>query len=266
MFYKLIPFRVDPALARFSPLKPERIRDLDLLLVRQNNQGFYHGQFEPLDHRVRCEQYYDVTSIRRLAEVAFLQAASRRRRLRLLMKDEVLGPLGVLWRETFSQAALRHPEVRYDLVPPDSGSAQILLAPWAFDVVVAGDIEGDMLADQLAVLVHGTRAATPSVNCDDSGFASYQTIHGTAKGLAGKNIANPAGMIVAAAWMLGRSFGWHVEAARLRTAVFDVLSESLTSVPTDQHNADLVLESIGTARFAELVCARLLSHEVRQAA
>lgn len=266
LFYKLVAFQADSSTARLSPLKPERLRGINLLLIRHNNQGLYHGYFESQGGRIRCEQYYDGASIHRLAEVAFRQAVSRRRRLDLLIKDEVLGSLGVLWRKAFKEVAYQYSNVRFDVAPPDSGSAEILLAPWKFDVVVAGDVEGDMLSDQLAALIHGTRAVTPSVNCDDRGFATYQTIHGTAKGLTGKDIANPAGIILAAAWMLERSFGWRTEAKRLHAAVFDVLRETLRFVSNDKHNADLVLDSVGTKHFAELVSNRFLSHGARDAA
>jgi 3-isopropylmalate dehydrogenase len=266
LFYKLIAFQPDSSTGTFSPLKPEWLRGVNLLLMRHNNQGLYHGYFESQGGRIRCEQYYDEASIRRLAEVAFRQAVSRRRRLDLLIKDEVLGSLGILWRKAFKEVAYQYSDVRFDVAPPDSGSAEILLAPWKFDVVVAGDVEGDMLSDQLAALIYGTRAVTPSVNCDDRGFATYQTIHGTAKGLTGKDIANPAGMILAAAWMLERSFGWRTETKWLQAAVFDVLRQTLRSVSNDKHNADLVLDSIGTEHFAELVSNRFLSYGARDAA
>jgi 3-isopropylmalate dehydrogenase len=267
LFYKLIFFKPIPALADVSLLKQSLLTGLDLLLIRHNNAGLYHGVNRKSDDagKIICEQTYDISELRKLAKVAFSHAEKRKKRVCLLIKSEILGELGAVWIDAFEHEAAMHPSVAFDVLPPDSGSAQIFLTPNAFDVVVAPDLEADMLSDQLAVLIHGTRAVTPSANSRDNSFATYQTIHGTAKGLANKDIANPAGMILAAAMMLELSFEMTFEAERLRCAVGKALENALQT-GVGGRNSDLILRNIGTARFTELVLDALTAYETSQLA
>lgn len=267
LFYKLIFFKPLPPLADVSLLKQSLLTGLDLLLIRHNNAGLYHGVSRQSDEagKILCEQTYGISELHKLAKVAFLHAENRRKRVCLLIKSEILEELGAAWTGAFEHEAALNPSVTFDVLPPDSGSAQLFLTPSAFDVVVAPDLEADMLSDQLAVLIHGTRAVTSSANFGDNSFATYQTIHGTAKGLANKDIANPAGMILAAAMMLELSFGLTFEAERLRYAVGKALENALQSV-VGGRNSDLILRNIGTTQFTELVLDALSTFETSQVA
>lgn len=256
LFYKLVFLKPMPELASNSPLRETVLSCLDILLIRHNNQGPYHGKTRKEDAAsnpiVSCLFDYDEQTIRKLADVAFRHARERGKKLFLLMKAEVLGEVGKMWTEVFESAAGRYPDVKFEWDSPDSGSAQIFIRPSAFDTIVAPDIEADMLADQLAVLIHGTRAVTPSANFSSNGFATYQTLHGTARGLKGNNVANPAAMILSAALLLELSLGWKAEAVILRKAVADVLKREPHTLVSER-NDDLKLRRVNTKEFAQLV-------------
>lgn len=263
LFYKLVFLKPMPELTCNSPFREAVLNRLDILLIRLNNQGPYHGrtwkESASSNPKVSCCFDYDEQTIGNLAEVAFRYARGRGKRLFLLMKAEVLGEVGKMWTEVFKSAAGRYPDVNFDWDSPDSGSAQIFMRPSAFDTIVAPDIEADMLADQLAVLIHGTRAVTPSANFSTNGFATYQTLHGTARGLKGKNVANPAAMMLSAALLLELSLGWKAEAEILRRAVADVLKREPRTVVSER-NDDLKLRRVNTKEFAQLVVEKIAEY------
>jgi 3-isopropylmalate dehydrogenase len=258
LVYKLVHIKPLPGTEGIAALRPDLLDGADLLLIRENTMGAYHSSYRAASDSeiIYGSENYLASKLRQLAEVAFNQAVRRRKRLLLLVKDEVLGVLGEAWRSAFCEESRSHPEVAFEISPPDSGSARLFLSPREFDVVVAPDSEGDLLADQLAVLLCGTRAVTPSVNCSLGRFATYQTIHGTGKRLQGKDIANPAGMMCAAASMLKRSFNWHYEAEAITKGVEDVVCQTLERASVGQ-NGDLVLDKCGTQEFVDRVIQRV---------
>lgn len=256
LFYKEVAFEAS-AMKR-GVLQPELLTSVDLLLLRENTMGPYHARYsrDRSGSHICGEEVYSVQGVQRVVEVAFRRAAERRSRLLILVKDEVLGPLGAAWRDATLAASQKFPKVSHEIAPPDSGSARLFLSPNEFDVVLTPDCEGDLLADQLAVLLCGTRALTPSVNCSSGDFASYQTIHGTAKALEGKDLANPAGIICAFALMLKRTMGWENESQILREAVYEVVNAALDNV-TALRNGDLILSNFGSTSFTDAVVTRI---------
>jgi len=228
-FYKLVFLRSIPELLDVSPLKKEVAEKVDILLIRDNNCGPYHGEFwlknESNIHEVGCTFKYTQSHIMNIANVAFSLSMSRDRRVHLFIKNAVLGEIGELWIETFQKVNQNYPDVNLEILSPDVGAAEIILSPQNFDVVLALDVEADILSDQLAALLCGSRGVTASANFDSNGFASYQTIHGTGKSLETKDIASPIAMIEAAAMLLELSLRMPKEANLIHEAVREVLAK-----------------------------------------
>lgn len=230
LFYKLIPLKAIPELLDISPLRREVAEDIDILLIRENNHGIYHteGKWESssVNERIAYGMFiYSERDVASIAHIAFKLATQRRRHLHLFIKHTVLGKIGELWVTTFCTIHQQYPEVRLEIVPPDMGAAEMFIDPKHFDVIVALDVDSDLLADHLAGLLNGTRGVIPSANFNHQGFATYQTIHGKAESIAGKDRANPIAITMAAAMLLDLSFGLHKESNLICKAIRDVLSE-----------------------------------------
>ncbi len=258
LLYKLVFIRPIPELANVAPIKGKVANKVDLVLVRDNSQGLYHGtetkeRAESDGQRVRITATYDESKIRHVARAALAIAHRRRKVLHVLIKEDVLTELAGLWEEVIDGIHADFADVTVNWDHPDAGLADIFLAPEEFDVLLALDVDGDIISDFLSALLHGTRALTPSANINPSNrFSTYQTIHGSADDLAGRDKANPIGMIMAAALMLELSFGLVREAGLIRSAVRKILSDGfrtadvLTRQDASQH-------LVGTTRMTELV-------------
>jgi len=258
LLYKLIFLEPIPELLDVSPLKKEAAERIKFLLIRDNAQGLYHSE-EKLEKGTNGQQIvwltskYEENKIEDIARVAFRLASQSRGILHLLVKGCVLHKLAKLWIEVFEAVNHEFPEVSFDWDHPDCGLADMFITPHKFDVVVALDVDADIISDFLSGLLYGTRAITPSGNFDpSSGFATYQTIHGSADVLAGQDKANPIGMIMAVAMMLELSFGMAKEADLIRNAVRNVLLQGYRTsdiFPMKSHNHKLV----GTAEMKEKI-------------
>lgn len=229
LFYKLVFLKAIPELFDVSPLKKEVAEKVDILLIRDNNCGPYHGEFRLENvsdtREAGCTFKYTESHIMDIANVAFNFSMYRNRKVHLFIKNAVLGEIGKLWIEVFEKVSRNYPDVELEKLPPDSGSAEIMISPERFDVIVALDVEADILSDQLASLLNGSRGVTPSVNLDSKGFGSYQTIHGTGKSLEKKDIASPIAIIKAAAMLLELSLEMPNEANLIRKAIRKVLAK-----------------------------------------
>ncbi len=249
MLYKLIFLEPLPELSDVSPLKKEIVKRIKFLLVRDNAQGLYHGQ-EKIEttkngkRTVWLTSKYEEDKIKDIARVAFRLAKQSRKTLHLLIKGCVLHKLTDLWIEIFEAINQEFPEVSFEWDHPDCGLTDMFITPEKFDVVVALDVDADIISDFLSGLLYGTRAITPSGNFDPSGgFATYQTIHGSADVLAGQNKANPIGMIMAASMMLELSFDMSKEANLIRNAIRNVLLQGYRTADifsVNSHNHKLV--------------------------
>jgi 3-isopropylmalate dehydrogenase len=222
LFANLRPVRVHPALAATSPLKEDRLADVDVLFVRELTGGIYFGQ-PRLREKVRDAtravdtlEYTDV-EIRRVVRLAFRIARGRRKLVTSVDKANVLES-SRLWREVATAVGAEHPDVRLEHQLVDSAAMRLVTAPRAFDVVVTENMFGDILTDEAAVLA-GSLGLLPSASLGEGRRGLYEPIHGSAPDIAGKGIANPLGTISSVALLLRHSLGLEDEARAVEAAV-----------------------------------------------
>jgi 3-isopropylmalate dehydrogenase len=257
LFANLRPATMFPGLEDLSALRPEIARTIDLLIVRELNGDVYFGEkaIRTLDDGRR--QGFDFMSyaedeVRRIAHVAFRAAQGRKKRLCSVDKANVL-ETSQLWREVVIEVAKEYPDVELSHMYVDNAAMQLVRNPGQFDVVVTGNLFGDILSDQASMCVGSIGLlASASLGADRTEFGTkglYEPIHGSAPDIAGKSQANPMAMILSAAMMLRHSFGREDEAARIEAAVARALADGVKG-------ADLG-GSAGTSEIGDAVVARL---------
>jgi 3-isopropylmalate dehydrogenase len=228
VFANLRPVKVHPALLDSSPLRPERLAGVDILVIRELTGGLYFGQpkgREVKDGRERAVdtlEYWDF-EIRRVVELAFRLARARRRKVTSVDKANVLES-SRLWRQVASAVGAASPEVALDHMLVDTASMRLVTSPSAFDVVVTENMFGDILTDEASVLA-GSMGMLPSASIGDGGPGIYEPIHGSAPDIAGQGIANPVGTILSAAMMLRHSLDLPAEAAAIEAAAHRAIAE-----------------------------------------
>jgi 3-isopropylmalate dehydrogenase len=227
LYANLRPVRVRPSLVDASPLRPERLVGVDILVVRELTGGLYFGQprlRERTPDGVRAVdtlEYHD-HEIRRVVRLAFRLAEGRRRRVASVDKANVLES-SRLWREVATEVGGDFPGVRLEHQLVDSAAMRLVTAPQSFDVLVTENLFGDILSDEAAVLV-GSLGLLPSASLGDGTLGLYEPIHGSAPDLAGRGVANPIGTILSAAMLLRHSLGRDADAARIERAVDETLA------------------------------------------
>ena len=251
VYANLRPLKVHPALADLSPLKNERLKDVDILFVRELTGGAYFGAKTRTADTATDETKYTVAEVERVARRAFELARGRRRHLTSVDKANVL-ETSRLWRETVTRIAADYPDVTLEHQLVDSMAMLLLTRPSGYDVVVTENLFGDILTDEAAALA-GSLGLLPSASLGDGHVGLYEPIHGSAPDIAGKNAANPLGAILSAALLLRYSLGLDTEAAAVEAAVAAVLEKGeLTrdlggSADTSDVRA-AVLAALGTQR------------------
>lgn len=227
LYCKMVPLRPSPALADVAILRPERLRDVDVVLVRENTGGLYAGPYGRRDGgRVAYQECaYGADQIARLLAVASDLARRRRGRLAVVVKSGGVPAVSALWREQ-AEAVAGTSELALDVLEVDNASFQLVADPQRFDVVAAPNLFGDMLADAATVLL-ASRGMSYSANFGPRRRAVYQTGHGAAYDLAGRDRANPVAQILSGAMMLRESFGALEAAARIEAAVERVLASGV---------------------------------------
>lgn len=228
VFANLRPVRVYPALVDASPLRAEKLQDVDLLVVRELTGGLYFGQpkgrFEE-NGRVRAVdtlEYWDY-EIERILDLSFQLAQSRRGKLTLVDKANVLES-SRLWRQIATDMASRYPQVTLETMLVDTAAMRLVSQPAAFDVIVTENMFGDILTDEAAVL-SGSMGLLPSASLGKATPGLYEPIHGSAPDIAGQGIANPLGTILSVAMMLRYSFQLEQGARAVEQAVERALAE-----------------------------------------
>lgn len=222
VFANLRPVRVHPSLLNASPLKPEKLTGVDLLVVRELTGGLYFGWPKGRDTKdgreraVDTLEYYDY-EIERVIELAFSLAAGRSKKVTSVDKANVLES-SRLWRQIATRAASRHPEIALEHVLVDTAAMRLITGPASLDVIVTENMFGDILTDEASALA-GSMGMLPSASLGASGPGLYEPIHGSAPDIAGKGIANPIGTILSAAMMLRYSLHLETEADCLERAV-----------------------------------------------
>lgn len=231
LFGNLRPAILSPQLADASSLKPEVVSGLDILIVRELTGGIYFGEprgIRTLENGVRQgynTYVYDEDEIRRIGRVAFEAAMKRDKRLCSVDKANVL-EVTMLWREVMEELGKEYPEVELTHMYVDNAAMQLVRAPKQFDVMVTGNMFGDILSDAAAMLT-GSIGMLPSASLDQNGKGMYEPCHGSAPDIAGQGIANPLAMIISAAMMLRHSLGMEDAAAKIEAAVDTVLDQGL---------------------------------------
>ncbi len=222
VYANLRPLQVHPALADLSPLKNEKLKDVDVLFVRELTGGAYFGAKTRTEDTATDECKYTVTEIERVVRRAFELARGRRHHLTSVDKANVL-ETSRLWRSTVQRVAADYPDVTVEHQLVDSMAMLLLTQPNRYDVVVTENLFGDILTDEAAALA-GSLGLLPSASLGEGKAGLYEPIHGSAPDIAGQGVANPVGAILSAALLLRHSFGLETEASAVEAAVSDVLS------------------------------------------
>jgi 3-isopropylmalate dehydrogenase len=222
VFANLRPVRVYPALVNASPLKPERLAGVDLIVVRELTGGLYFGQPKKRERvngherAVDTLEYYDY-EVRRILELAFRLAMDRRRKVTSVDKANIL-ETSRMWRQIAMRMGAEHENIILEHVLVDTAAMRLIANPASFDVVVTENMFGDILTDEASVLA-GSMGMLPSASLGDGGPGLYEPIHGSAPDIAGRSIANPIGTILSAALLLRHSLKLEREAAAVESAV-----------------------------------------------
>ncbi len=256
VYANLRPVAVHPALAGCSPLKPERLRGVDVLVVRELTGGLYYGEPRGRNGTSAVNTLvYSAAEIDRVAQVAFEAARGRRRHVTSVDKANVL-EVSQLWREIVTRVARDYPEVRLEHCYVDTAAMRLVSDPATFDVVLTENMFGDILSDEAAVLA-GSLGLLPSASLG-SGPGLFEPVHGSAPPLAGRDVANPIGAIATVALLLRHGLKQPEAAAAVDEAVAAALDAGART-------QDLALRgeaAIGTAemggRVAELIVAEAL--------
>lgn len=257
LFANLRPAYLFPQLADASTLKPEVVAGLDILIVRELTGGIYFGQprgIRQLDNGERQgfnTYVYSESEIKRIAHVAFDAAMKRNKRLCSVDKANVL-EVTELWRELVDEVAKDYPEVEVQHMYVDNAAMQLVLNPKQFDVMVTGNMFGDILSDEASMLT-GSIGMLASASLDANNKGMYEPSHGSAPDIAGQNIANPLATILSAAMMLRYSLGREDLAVRIENAVSHVLDKGLRTGDIWSEGLQKVSTSeMGSAVVAEL--------------
>jgi 3-isopropylmalate dehydrogenase len=240
-----------------STLKPEVVEGLDLMILRELTGDVYFG--EPRGFRKTSSgerqgfntMIYSESEIERIAHVAFRTARQRRRKVCSVDKANVLETMQ-LWREVVTRVGAEYPDVELSHMFVDAAAMMLMRAPKQFDVMVTGNIFGDILSDCAAMLT-GSIGMLPSASLSLSRKGLYEPVHGSAPDIAGKNVANPLAAILSAAMMLRYSFDRADLADRIQSAVSRVLAEGYRTADIFQPG----MRKVGTDEMGEAVLAAL---------
>lgn len=222
VFANMRPIKLHSALIDASPLKPERLQGVDILVLRELTGGLYFGQpkmremTENGERAVDTLEYYDF-EIRRIVELAFKLAKGRRKKVTSVDKANVLES-SRLWRQIATQVGNENPDIQLEHQLVDSAAMKLITGPASMDVVVTENMFGDILTDEASVLA-GSMGMLPSASLSEAGVGLYEPIHGSAPDIAGQGIANPIGTILSAALMLRYSLKLEDEAQSIEKAV-----------------------------------------------
>jgi 3-isopropylmalate dehydrogenase len=256
LFANLRPARVHPELAAASALRTEVVSGLDILIVRELTGDIYFGEpkgIRKLDGEREGfdTMRYSEPEIRRIARVAFDAARKRAKRVCSVDKANVL-ETSQLWREVVSLEAKNYADVELTHMYVDNCAMQLVRNPKQFDVIVTGNMFGDILSDEASMLT-GSIGMLPSASLNERGKGLYEPIHGTAPDIAGKGLANPLATILSAALMLRYSLGRPAAADRIERAVSKVLQAGMRTA--DIHTAGT--RRVGTQEMGDAVLAAL---------
>jgi len=228
VFANLRPVRVHEQLLDSSPIKADRLRGVDILVIRELTGGLYFGQPKGRDRKDGHERAVDTLEysdfeVRRVVELAFRLAQPRKKKVTSVDKANVLES-SRLWRQITTDIGARNPDVALDHMLVDTAAMRLVTSPATMDVVVTENMFGDILTDEASVLA-GSMGMLPSASIGEKGPGLYEPIHGSAPDIAGKGIANPVGTVLSAAMLLRHSLGLAAEAKLIEDAVDRTITE-----------------------------------------
>jgi 3-isopropylmalate dehydrogenase len=256
VYANLRPLQVHPALASLSPLKNEKLKNVDVLFVRELTGGAYFGAKTRTIDTATDECKYTVAEVERVVRRAFDLARERRRHVTSVDKANVL-ETSRLWRSTVQRIAAEYPDVKLEHQLVDSMAMLLLTEPSRYDVVVTENLFGDILTDEAAALA-GSLGLLPSASLGNAKAGLYEPIHGSAPDIAGQGVANPVGAILSAALLLRHSLGLEQEATAVEAAVAEVIERG-------PHTRDIGGQA-GTRDVLDAVLAALDEHACNAAA
>ena len=254
LFANLRPVKVYPALINSSPLKPEYLQGVDMLVLRELTGGLYFGKPKRRWTTTRGRRGVDTLKyteleIERIIRVGFKLAMGRRKKLASVDKQNVLES-SRLWREIAVEVSEDYPEVEVEHILVDNAAMQLIRNPSSFDVIVSENTFGDILTDEASVLAgsmgmlpSASLSSLPGENVRSKQVSLYEPIHGTAPDIAGQGIANPIGSILSTAMMLRLSFGMEEEASSVEAAVDSVLAEGYRTADISSDREEIVSTS-----------------------
>ncbi len=257
LFANLRPAKVFPELVQASTLRPEVVSGMDIMILRELTGDVYFGQPRGMRTLANGEREgfdtmrYSESEIRRIAHAGFRAAMKRARKLCSVDKCNVL-ETSQLWREVMIEVATDYPGVVLSHMYVDNAAMQLLRDPKQFDVIVTGNLFGDILSDEASMLT-GSIGMLPSASLDANNKGLYEPIHGSAPDIAGKNLANPLATILSAAMMLRYSFNRDRAADRVDAAVTSVLARGLRTADIYRPGT----EKVGTVEMGDAVVAAL---------
>ena len=226
LFANLRPAILSKYLSDSSSLKSDKVQDLNLLIVRELTGGIYFG--EPRGRSKSGDSafntmIYSKTEIRRIGRIAFEAAQKRNKTLCSVDKANVL-EVSVLWREVISELSEEYPDVELSHMLVDNAAMQLVRDPKQFDVIVTGNLFGDILSD-IAAMLTGSIGMLPSASLNSENKGMYEPVHGSAPDISGKEIANPIAAILSVAMMLKYSFNMNEASSAIENSIEEVLSE-----------------------------------------
>jgi len=257
LFANLRPAVMYPELVGASSLKPEVVSGLDIMIIRELTGDIYFGEPRGRRDNARGERegydmmLYSEPEIRRIAEIGFLTAMKRGKKLCSVDKENVL-ETSRFWREIVVDVAKKYPQVALSHMYVDNAAMQLVRNPKQFDVIVTGNMFGDILSDEASMLT-GSIGMLPSASLDSNSKGLYEPSHGSAPDIAGKNIANPLATILSCAMMLRYTFNKDEWAYRIEAAVKSALARGLRTA--DIYEAGT--QKVGTQEMGDAVVAAL---------
>ncbi len=260
LFANLRPAILYPELANASTLKPEVVSGLDILIVRELTGDIYFGQPRGIETRSvdGVQQrygfntmHYTESEIRRIGRVAFEAARKRNKKLCSVDKMNVLETTQ-LWRDVMIELAPEYPDVALTHMLVDNCAMQLVRAPKQFDVIVTGNMFGDILSDEASMLT-GSIGMLPSASLDEKSKGMYEPCHGSAPDIAGKGVANPLATILSVAMMLRYTFAQEEAAQRIEVAVKKVLAQGFRTGDIYEPGT----KRVGTKEMGDAVIAAL---------
>lgn len=257
LYANLRPAKLYPALAFASPLREDIAnKGFDILVVRELTGGIYFGDPKGraglgADERAFDTMAYTRSEIERIARVAFKAAAKRRKKVTSIDKANVLTTM-VFWREVVENIALQYPEIEYEPMYVDNAAMQLTRDPRQFDVILCGNMFGDILSDEAAALT-GSLGMLPSASLADDSFGMYEPGGGSAPDITGQDIANPIAQILSAAMLLRHSLAMIQAADAIEQAIDKVLKAGYRTADIWRKG----FKKVGTAEMGDLILSKL---------